>query len=179
MDRTGIETSLVTPSSENIEAQKQNDIFVLYDDSPEFEVLEKKSNIGLASMQYHIVMYLLKVSETDGHRAGKLIHKGSNPISLRLRWGFGREQKIPRENTKGNCTHWKLDGQKMSTINSEPFLKLPRMLRLELRILFEYATDMLKNKISDILPKYNRRKQSSMKLNNAMGFKGAKMEFEY
>ena len=38
---------------------------------------------------------------------------------------------------------------------------------------------MLKNKMSDELPKYNRRKQSSMKLNNAMGFKGAKMEFEY
>ena len=67
----------------------------------------------------------------------------------------------------------------MPTINSEPFLKLPRMLRLELRLLFEYATAMLKNKMSDMLPKYNRRKQSSMKLNNAMGFKGAKMEFEY
>ena len=117
MDRTGIETSLVTPRSGNIEAQKRNDIFVVYDDSPEFEVFEKKSNIGLASMQYHIVMYLLKVSATDGHRAGKLIHKGSNPISLRLRWGFGREQKIPTQNTKGNCIHWKLHGQKMPTIN--------------------------------------------------------------
>ena len=155
MDRTGIETNLVTPRSGNIEAQKRNDIFVVYDDSPEFEVFEKKSNIGLASMQYHIVMYLLKVSETDGHRAGKQIHKGSNPLSLRLRWGFGREQKIRRENTKGNCIHWKLHGQKMPTINSEPFLKLPRMLRLELRILFEYATAMLKNKMSDMLPKYN------------------------
>ena len=108
MDRTGIETSLVTPSSENIEAQKRNDIFVVYDDSPEFEVFEKKSNIGLASMQYHIVMYLLKVSETDGHRAGKLIHKGSNPISLRLRWGLGGNRKFPSKTQKeiafiGNC----------------------------------------------------------------------------
>ena len=38
---------------------------------------------------------------------------------------------------------------------------------------------MLKNKMSDMLPKYNQQKQCSMKLNKAMSYKGIKMEFEY
>ena len=67
----------------------------------------------------------------------------------------------------------------MPTISYEPFLKMPIMVRKELRNIFECATQVLKSKMPTMLPKHNVRKACAMELNAAMGLPSASMEFEY
>ena len=180
MNDLSIENSIVTPTIQNPKSQKRNGIFVEYQSSSTFDIIRAGCTIGLHSFHEHLTNYMMTITNTDQSRAGERIDlNDSTYVSTRVRFGFGREQKFPDDQTKSKCIHYYYLGTKMPTISYEPFLKMPIMVRKELRNIFECATQVLKIKMPTMLPKHNVRKACAMKLNAAMGLPSASMEFEY
>ena len=180
MDHLLIENSIVTPTTQNLESQARNDIFVEYQSSSTFDTIQAGSTIGLHSFHAHLTTYMMTIKNIDQSRAGERIQQNDPTyLSTRVRFGFGREQKVPDDQTKSECIHYFYRGTKMPTISYQAFLNMPRIVRKELRNIFQCATQVLKSKMPTMMPKHNMRKACAMELNAAMGLPRATMEFEY
>ena len=180
MDNLGIENSIVTPTMQNKESQRRNDIFVEYPSSSTFDSICAGTTIGLHSFHDQLITYMMTIDNIDPSRAGERIHPNeSTYVNTNILFGFGREQKIPNNPSKSKCIHYTYKGTKMPTISSKDFLVMPRSIRMELRNIFQCATQVLKRKMPSMMPKHNIRKACAQKLNEEMGLPRASMEFEY
>lgn len=172
MNRSGVEHSVLSPSSAGPNGiARAIGITAMYSDSMFLQSLRQS-----LSLLFHneLAQYLLSLStKFDASRQSGCISHGHSCGSASLKWGWGRIQPDSNSHT------WRINNEKMPTLNVKPFLHMPKSLQRQLICVMETATSMAQSEDHGSFSNPIRTHCFAKRFNNAMGYGSSSSLFEY
>ena len=144
MDALGIPHVLVSPDTATRSGgiQRINNVSVAYPRSRCLRNLARSILCGLPTFHYELTRHMLLQTQTDNSRVDGTIHAAETSINRRLRFGYGRRQRVPLSYDTWKVEPCVLNGHQLPTMKYLPFTELPTNLQSELIKVFNGGTQI-------------------------------------